>query len=163
MDIRGLTPSCRLVLLTIANYVQKDGSPSWASQQTIASRCELSERQVRHYIRKLKDLGHLKQRGWHGRHKTALYTLSDGILTPHRKLKVVTVAESGTSHRQSTSYNPSKNQLEPIRKIQVIDRFSDKVVNLEPEELDSTNHPRRSTETNEQFNARIRRYNTKRR
>lgn len=59
-QVHGVNSADRLVLLSIANYAEKDGSNAWPSHRTIANEADLHVDTVKRSIRRLAKLGLVK-------------------------------------------------------------------------------------------------------
>jgi hypothetical protein len=110
------TVGARLVLLAVANHADKFGQNAWGSVQTYAAEARLSERQARYALRKLEQMGEIREVGqseW-GTHVYEMPGMEGAISAPWgRQSSTARGAISDTSGGQPIAPEPS---LEPPSK-----------------------------------------------
>lgn len=76
-EVKDIEPTAKLILMCLADHANEDDRTCWPAMSTIARKCDVSKRTVQRYMRKLEEIGHIKQRSRTG-DSSLFYIMPEG-------------------------------------------------------------------------------------
>tara|TARA_R110002110_G_scaffold3913_3_gene20335 strand:- start:195 stop:677 length:483 start_codon:yes stop_codon:yes gene_type:complete len=146
--LESVTASEKIVLLAVADSINKRGESAWGSFGYYSNKTGLSVSTVHRVVKALLSKGHLVNDGVHSKHQTRLLNLSDGLR------RDPTRSRHGGS---TTSGHGSKESGHGDRTPPVMVTYKQK--EEEKEKQNVSGLPRESTESLIAYNRRIKAYN----